>query len=139
MKKSNDFYVSMWLNFAGPGHVCSIWWQRRETLLSLTLVGPSHFPQLGFPCFGLDHINRNPKRSRSVFEKAIKIHNWLLYYYYYSLSKILWILCVLSCMCMQCHTLFLCISHWRLWCVRMLYCSVHYKHQVSTIHPVTTI
>ncbi|XP_065899371.1 ubiquitin carboxyl-terminal hydrolase 7-like isoform X1 [Dysidea avara] len=37
--------------------------------------GPSSFPQLGFPFFGLDHVNRNPKRSRSIFEKAIKIHN----------------------------------------------------------------
>lgn len=49
--------------------------KRRENLLSLIPVGTSHFPQLGFPCFGLDHINRNPKRSRSIFEKAIKIHN----------------------------------------------------------------
>jgi len=35
-------------------------------------VGPSLFPQLEFPFFGLDHVNRNPKCSHSIFEK---VHN----------------------------------------------------------------
>ncbi|XP_064406140.1 ubiquitin carboxyl-terminal hydrolase 7-like [Halichondria panicea] len=34
-----------------------------------------YFPRLGMPWFGLDHINKNPKRVRYTFEKAIKIHN----------------------------------------------------------------
>eukprot|EP00731_Ephydatia_muelleri_P029201 Em0020g845a len=42
------------------------------------LINPSrgiHFPRLGMPWLGLDHINKNPKRTRYMLEKAIKIHN----------------------------------------------------------------
>lgn len=34
-----------------------------------------HFPRFGMPWLGLDHINKNPKRTRYTLEKAIKIHN----------------------------------------------------------------
>lgn len=33
------------------------------------------FPRMGMPWLGLDHINKNPKRSRYALERAIKIHN----------------------------------------------------------------
>jgi len=46
--------------------------------LSQFLIKPSkgiHFPRLGMPWLGLDHINKNPKRTRYTMERAIKIHN----------------------------------------------------------------
>ncbi len=33
------------------------------------------FPRMGIPLLGIDHINKAPKRTRYVLEKAIKIHN----------------------------------------------------------------
>ena len=63
------------LNISMETKVCTLANREGKFYCDLIHVGPSHFPQLGFPCFGLDHINRNPKRSRSIFEKAIKIHN----------------------------------------------------------------
>ena len=33
------------------------------------------FPKMGSPWLGIDHINKNPKRTRYNVERAIKIHN----------------------------------------------------------------
>jgi len=33
------------------------------------------FPRMGIPLLGIDHINKAPKRTRHILEKAIKIHN----------------------------------------------------------------
>jgi len=63
------------LNISMVRKVCNASNAEENILLIRILLGPSSFPQLGFPFFGLDHVNRNPKRSRSIFEKAIKIHN----------------------------------------------------------------
>jgi ubiquitin carboxyl-terminal hydrolase 7 len=46
--------------------------------LSYFHITPSQgitFPKMGLPWLGLDHLNKNPKRTRYNFEKAIKIHN----------------------------------------------------------------
>lgn len=45
---------------------------------SYFLIDPKkgiQFPHNGLPLLGIDHINKNPKRTRYTAEKAIKIHN----------------------------------------------------------------
>jgi ubiquitin carboxyl-terminal hydrolase 7 len=47
-------------------------------LFSHFFLNPSRgitFPRMGTPWFGLEHVNKNPKRMRYTVEKAIKIHN----------------------------------------------------------------
>ena len=63
------------LNISMVRKVCSAYNMEGNIYWTHAHVGPSSFPQLGFPFFGLDHVNRNPKRPCSIFEKAIKIHN----------------------------------------------------------------
>ncbi len=45
------------------------------TFLTFDLLAGVHFPRMGMPWLGLDHVNKNPKRTRYTLEKAIKIHN----------------------------------------------------------------
>lgn len=45
---------------------------------STFLIDPKkgiQFPRMGMPLLGMDHINKNPKKTRYGSERAIKIHN----------------------------------------------------------------
>lgn len=44
-------------------------------LIIAPIITGVQFPRMGFPLLGIDHINKNPKRTRYAVEKAIKIHN----------------------------------------------------------------